>query len=174
MQATDVWWKRNSGEKSKEKGRTVSSWNTFLTLGAKPNSVKRDFFAKQLADHTGEFGGTHAFPFIHQVCLAGLQNVKMLTGRFNCGDFVSEHYFREKKPLRCSFSYNFRPDHPPPTVTTSQVTYGKRSRTCCTCAWTWSVEREGRGGAGALQRQSPGGEYTMNHEDIVNVSDTDL
>lgn len=72
MQATDVWCKRNSREKSKEKGRTVSSWNTFLILGAKPNSVKRDFFAKQLADHIGEFGGIHVFPFIHQVCLASL------------------------------------------------------------------------------------------------------
>ena len=44
--------------------------------------------------------------------------------------------------------YHFRPDHPPPTITTTQVTYGKQSRTCCTCAWPWSVEREGLGGGG--------------------------
>ena len=35
-------------------------------------------------------------------------------------------------------------------------------------------EREGLGAGGGLQRQSPRGEYTRNHEDIVNVSDTNL
>lgn len=121
------------------------------------------------------FGETHTFPFIHQVCLASFDNVRMLTGHLNLGDFIFfEHDFREKKKksLKVQFflEYHFRPDHSPPTITTTQKTYGKRKKDMLHLCMNLEQgeRREGVWG------QSPWGEYTMNHKNIVNVFDTNL
>lgn len=75
------------------------------------------------------------------------------------------------KPLKVQFflEYHFCPDHSPPTITPTRAIWGEwkqdRLHLCMNLECGWG---------GRLWRQSPWGEETMNHENIVNVFDTNL
>lgn len=79
--------------------------------------------------------------------------------------------------MQVLLEYHFCPDHSPPTITTTQITYRKRKQdTLHLCIY---LEQGGAGGGGGgvggvLWGQSPWGNYTMNHKIIVNVFDTSL